>query len=155
MLKIPEPEQEKTNRETNGDKLLPLLEERTRIKKVLQLIQSKRQEVSEEVFLRVNADYESRLAAINREINRQARNFENTLKDYQELLECLERAVEQGDRSLEELKVRYAVGEYTREAYEAIAGDKKAKIDYYRGKIKSYRANMQRLENVISQLENG
>jgi len=150
---IPDPAQEKRNQDVDSDKLLPLLEERSRLKEVLRLIESKGKEVSAEVFLRVRSDYQARLDGLNREINRQARNFETTLKDYRELVEHLERAVDLGVKSLEELKVRYALGEYLEEEFETIAREKKAKIDFYRGKIKNYRANMDRLENVLTHLE--
>ena len=155
MLKIPEPREEKSNNGSGGDKLVPLLEERSRTKELLSLIESKRSEVDEEVYLRVKIDYELRLGNLNREIKRQARNFENTLEDYRDLVGRLEAADKLGVRSLEELKVRYALGEYSEEEYKKITAGKKEKIDFYRSKIKSYKVNMERLDSVLAQLENG
>lgn len=151
---IPDPISEKRNNDIDSDKLLPLLEERSRLKKLLLLIESKRNEVSGEVLARVKADYESRLLVIDNEISRQARNFESTLQDYREVIERLERALELGLSSLEELKVRYALGEYTREEFEEITREKKDKIDIYRGKIKTFKTNQDRLESVLAQLKN-
>jgi seryl-tRNA synthetase len=150
----PDPISEKRTDDIDSDKLLPLLEERSRLKKLLLLIQSKRNEVSGEVLARVKADYESRLLVIDNEISRQARNFESTLLDYREVIERLERALELGLSSLEELKVRYALGEYTREEFEEITREKKDKIDLYRGKIKTFKTNQDRLESVLAQLKN-
>ena len=155
MLKIPEPREEKGNNGSGGDKLVPLLEERSRTKELLSLIESKRSEVDEEVYLRVKIDYELRLGNLNREIKRQARNFENTLQDYRDLVGRLEAADKLGVRSLEELKVRYALGEYSEEEYKKITAGKKEKIDFYRSKIKSYKVNMERLDSVLAQLGNG
>ena len=155
MLKIPEPREEKSNNGSGGDKLVPLLEERSRTKELLALIENKRGEVAEEVYLRVKIDYELRLGNLNREIKRQARNFENTLEDYRDLVGRLEASDKVGVRSLEELKVRYALGEYSEEEYKKIAAGKKEKIDFYRSKIKSYKMNMERLDSVLAQLENG
>ena len=151
---IPDPISEKRTDDIDSDKLLPLLEERSRLKKLLLLIESKRNEVSGEVMARVKADYESRLLVIDSEISRQARNFESTLLDYREVIERLERALELGLSSLEELKVRYALGEYTREEFEEITREKKDKIDLYRGKIKTFKTNQDRLESVLAQLKN-
>ena len=151
---IPDPISEKRADDIDSDKLLPLLEERNRLKKLLFLIESKRNEVSGEVLARVKADYESRLLVIDSEISRQARNFESTLLDYREVIERLERALELGLSSLEELKVRYALGEYTREEFEEITREKKDKIDLYRGKIKTFKTNQDRLESVLAQLKN-
>jgi hypothetical protein len=151
---IPDPISEKRTDDIDSDKLLPLLEERSRLKKLLLLIESKRNEVSGEVLARVKADYESRLLVIDSEISRQARNFESTLLDYREVIERLERALELGLSSLEELKIRYALGEYTREEFEEITREKKDKIDLYRGKIKTFKTNQDRLESVLAQLKN-
>ena len=150
----PDPISEKRTDDIDSDKLLPLLEERSRLKKLLLLIESKRNEVSGEVLARVKADYESRLLVIDNEISRQARNFESTLLDYREVIERLERALELGLSSLEELKVRYALGEYTREEFEEITREKKDKIDLYRGKTKTFKTNQDRLESVLAQLKN-
>jgi hypothetical protein len=151
---VPDPISEKRTDDIDSDKLLPLLEERSRLKKLLLLIESKRNEVSGEVLARVKADYESRLLVIDSEISRQARNFESTLQDYREVIERLERALELGLSSFEELKVRYALGEYTREEFEEITREKKDKIDIYRGKIKTFKTNQDRLESVLAQLKN-
>jgi cell fate (sporulation/competence/biofilm development) regulator YlbF (YheA/YmcA/DUF963 family) len=151
---VPDPISEKRTDDIDSDKLLPLLEERSRLKKLLLLIESKRNEVSGEVLARVKADYESRLLVIDSEISRQARNFESTLQDYREVIERLERALELGLSSFEELKVRYALGEYTREEFEEITREKKDKIDLYRGKIKTFKTNQDRLESVLAQLKN-
>ncbi|OGG03290.1 MAG: hypothetical protein A3F83_02540 [Candidatus Glassbacteria bacterium RIFCSPLOWO2_12_FULL_58_11] len=154
-MKIPEPREEKSGNGSGADKLVPLLEERARTKELLALIENKRGEVAEEVYLRVKIDYELRLGNLNREIKRQARNFENTLEDYRDLVGRLEASDKVGVRSLEELKVRYALGEYSEEEYKKIAAGKKEKIDFYRSKIKSYKMNMERLDSVLAQLENG
>ena len=153
VLKIAESVQEKNSAEVGGDKIIPLLEERSRTKELLRLIESKRGEVAEEVYQRVKSDYEMRLSNLNREISRQASNFEKTRNDYRDLVRRLENADHLGERSLEELKVRYAIGEYTEEEYEKIGKQKQEKIEYYRSKTKSYKLNMERLENVLSQLE--
>lgn len=153
MLKIPDFAEEKNSAEVGGDKIVPLLEERSRTKELLRLIESKHGEVSEEVYERVKSDYEMRLGNLNREISRQARNFEKTLDDYKDLLRHLEDADNLGERSLEELKVRYALGEYMDEQYERIRKQKQEKIEYYRSKMKSYKLNMERLLSVLSQLE--
>jgi len=153
MLKIPDSTQEKNSAEVGGDKIVPLLEERSRIKELIRLIESKRGEVAEEVYQRVKSDYEMRLSNLNREISRQARNFGETLSDYRDLVRRLENADHLGAVSIEELKVRHALGEYTEEEYEKIEKQKREKIEYYSSKIKSYKVNMERLENVLSQLE--
>lgn len=143
---------EKKNREFGGDKLMPLLEERSGLKERIQVLESMRQEVSEEVFLRVKADYAAKLDNLNNEIDRHARTLESTRRDYRELLDQLRQAVAHGNRSLEELKIRYALGEYDREEYETIGKEKKAKIEYYAKKIEAYTANLERLEGVLSQI---
>jgi uncharacterized membrane protein len=153
MFKIPDSAQEKTSTEVGGDKIIPLLEERSRTKELLHLIESKRGEVADEVYQRVKSDYEMRLGNLNREISRQARNFGKTLKDYRDLVRRLENVDHLGASSIEELKVRYALGEYTQEEYEKIVKQKREKIEYYHSKIKSYKLNMERLEDVLSQLE--
>ncbi|MFH1068801.1 MAG: hypothetical protein V1794_04190 [Candidatus Glassbacteria bacterium] len=153
MLRIPESENTRGQAETSGDKLIPLLEERNRVRELIKMIESKKDEVAEEVLQRVKTDYELRLENIDREIRCQAKNFECTLQDYRDLVRRLEEADKLAVRSLEELKVRHALGEYTAEEYEKIGVEKKSKIDYYRKKIKSYRLNMERLQNVLSQLD--
>jgi hypothetical protein len=153
MLKISESAQEKNSAEVGGDKIVPLLEERSRTKELLRLIESKHGEVAEEVYQRVKSDYEMRLCNLNSEISRQARNFEKTLNDYRNLVLRLESADYLCERSREELKVRYALGEYTEEEYKKIEKQKQEKIEYYHSKVKSYKVNMERLENVLSQLE--
>jgi len=153
MFKIPDSARGKNSTEVGGDKIIPLLEERSKTKELLHLIESKRGEVADEVYQRVKSDYEMRLDNLNREISRQARNFEKTLKDYKDLVQRLENVDQLAQNSLEELKVRYALGEYSQEEYEKIVKQKREKIEYYKSKIKSYKVNMERLEDVLSQLE--
>ena len=153
MLRIPETESVKGQAETQGDKLIPLLEERQRTRDVITKIENSRGEVADEVYQRVRRDYDLRLENIDREIRRQAKNFEFTLADYTELVKRLEDADKLAVGSLEELKVRHALGEYVSAEYEKIAAEKKSKIDYYRKKIRSYRLNMERLLNVLAQLD--
>jgi len=153
MLKIPDSAPDKTSAAIDGDKIIPLLEERSRTKELLHLIETRRGEVADEVYQRVKSDYQMRLGNLNREISRQASNFERTLSDYRDLVSRLENAEQLGERSIEELKVRYALGEYTQEEYEKIVRKKREKIEYYRSKVNNYRVNMERLEDVLSQLE--
>ncbi|HLA41488.1 MAG TPA: hypothetical protein VJ417_15915, partial [Candidatus Glassbacteria bacterium] len=115
--------------ETQGDKLIPLLEERQRTRDVITKIENSRGEVADEVYQRVRRDYDLRLENIDREIKRQAKNFEFTLADYTELVKRLEDADKLAVGSLEELKVRHALGEYVSAEYEKIAAEKKSKID--------------------------
>jgi len=149
---IGEPEKGSKTREFGGDKLMPLLEERSRLKDRIRLLESKREEVSEEVFMRVKRDYTAKLDNLDNEIDRHAKTLEATQRDYHELLDHLRQAVDHGNRSLEELKIRYALGEYDHQEYETISKEKKAKVEYYRNKIKTYSANMQRLDSVLSQI---
>ena len=142
----------KRAREFGGDKLMPLLDERSQLKERLRLLEGKREEVSEDVFLRVKGDYAAKLEVLNHEIDRHARALDSTRRDYSELLDHLRQAVAHGNRSLEELKVRYALGEYARQEYETIGKEKKAKVEHYRNKIETYQANLQRLEGVFSQI---
>ena len=150
---IKESSTEKRAIEFGGDKLMPLLEERALLKKRIGILDSKRQEVSEEVFQRVKADYTAKLDILNGEISRHAKTLEATRKDYRELLDQLNKAVSHGHRSLEEMKVRFALGEYERQEYESIGKEKKSKIEDYNKKMKTYNANLQRLESVLSQIE--
>ncbi|MBN2289991.1 MAG: hypothetical protein JXQ83_11715 [Candidatus Glassbacteria bacterium] len=143
---------EKKAGEFGGDKLMPLLDERSLFKERIRLLESKRDEVSEAVYLRVKADYTAKLDNLNGEIDRHAKTLHATRHDYRELLDQLRQAVDHGRRSLEELKIRFALGEYNRQEYETIGSEKKVKIDYYREKIKTYDANLQRLEGVLSQI---
>jgi len=153
MLKIPDSAYEEKSLNVEGDKIVPLLEERGRTKELLRQIESKHSDVSEEVYRRGKSDYEMRLSNLNREISHQARNFEKTLEDYRDLVRRLENADRLGARSLDELRVRCALGEYSESEYKAISNQKQEKLEYYRLKIKSYKLNMERLESVLSQLE--
>jgi len=139
-------------REFGGDKLMPLLEERSRLKDRIGILEGKREEVSEEVFMRVKHDYTAKLDNLKNEIDRHAKTLEATQRDYHELLDHLRQAVAHGIRSLEELKIRYALGEYNHQEYETIDKEKRAKVEYYRNKIKTYSANMERLDSVLSQI---
>ena len=152
MLKIPENSGGNGSGVT-GDKLVPLLEERSRTEKMIALIETRRGQIQDDVLERVRSDYVVRLENLNSEINRQARNFQSTLDDYRKLVELLESAVALAGRSVEELRVRYELGEYDEERYREIAAAKKEKAEYHRQKLESYRVNMQRLENVLGQLE--
>ena len=149
---ISEPEKGKKAGEFGGDKLMPLLEERSLFKERIRLLESKREEVSKEVFVRVQQDYSAKLDNLNSEINRHANTLEATRQDYHELLDQLRQAVAHGSRSLEELKIRYALGEYQSQEYENIEEEKKNKIESYRKKIETYNVNMQRLDGVLSQI---
>ena len=149
---IGESEKESKTREFGGDKLMPLLEERSRLKDRIRLLESKREEVSEEVFMRVKRDYTAKLDNLDNEINRHAKTLEATQRDYHEVLDHLRQAVAHGNRSLEELKIRYSLGEYDHQEYETIGKEKKAKVEYYRNKIGTYSANTQRLDSVLSQI---
>ena len=134
---ISEPEKTKKAGEFGGDKLMPLLEERSLFKERIRLLESKREEVSKEVFVRVQQDYSAKLDNLNSEINRHANTLEATRRDYHELLDQLRQAVAHGRRSLE---------------YENVEEEKKNKIESYRKKIKTYNVNMQRLDGVLSQI---
>ncbi len=138
---------------TEEGRLLPMLEERVRLRRMLEQLGGVCQGCSPEVLERVGADYRARLESLGREIRRQARNFELSLSDYRELLERLERAVEMGERSLEELRVRHALGEYRDDEYIRVLETKQEKLDLYRGKIRSFRSNVGRLEEVLSRLD--
>ena len=153
MLKIPDNGGDRNAAAAGGDKLVPLLEERNRTRRMIEQIDTRRGQVQDDVLERVRADYVVRLENLNREIARQARNFQSTLADYRELVGLLERSDELAVRSLEELKVRRDLGEYDESEYGDIARNKQAKVEHYRQKLESYRVNMQRLENVLSQLE--
>ncbi len=136
----------------SGDKLVPLLEERSRTEKLIASIEARRGEIQADVLERVHTDYVVRLENLNREIDRQARNFQSTLDDYRKLVELLERAVSLAGRSMEELKVRQELGEYDMEKYNEISGEKSKKVEYYCQKLESYKVNKRRLENVLGQL---
>ena len=138
--------------EVAGDKLLPLLERRSELKQRLDLLDSKRQEVSTDVFAKVQADYTSRLASLNQEIDRHVRNLQSTRKDYQELLDRLKQAVELGQRSLEELKIRHALGEYSADEFAEIGREKKSRVEHYRKKLDKYGQNLERLESMLVQI---
>jgi chromosome segregation ATPase len=150
---IKESSTEKKAIEFSGDKLMPLLEERTLLKDRIGILDSKQEEVSEEVFQRVKADYLAKLNILNSEIGRHAKTLEATRKDYRELLDQLNKAVSHGHRSLEEMKVRFSLGEYERQEYESIGKEKKARIADYNKKMKTFNANLQRLESVLSQID--
>ena len=153
MLKIPDNAADGNSSASGGDKLVPLLEERNRIRRMIELIDTRRGQVQDDVLERVRADYDVRLENLNREISRQARNFQSTLADYRELVGLLERSDMLAERSIEELKIRRDLGEYDTAQYGEIVRDKQEKVEHYRQKLESYRVNMQRLENVLSQLE--
>lgn len=138
--------------EPGGDKLIPLLEERARLQERLKRVDSHAAEVDPGVVRRVRADYRSRLEYLNQEITRQAKLLETTLEGYHELIGLLERGVELGMRSLDELKVRCALGEYSGEDLEKIGNEKKEKVGFYRDKLQSYRANVGRIEDVLGQI---
>jgi len=146
------PGQSRGEIEPGGDKLVPLLEERSRLEERLRLIDERAAQVDPEVVQRVRADYRSRLDYLSGEISRQATLLETTLVSYRELIGLLERGVELGERSLDELKVRSALGEYSGEDLEAIGREKKEKIEYYKGKAHSYRANVERINGVLGQI---
>ncbi|MBW7997834.1 MAG: hypothetical protein FVQ81_14945 [Candidatus Glassbacteria bacterium] len=153
MLKIPESSGGGNGSGAGGDKLVPLLEERSRTRKTIGLIEARRGEVQDDVLEKVRADYVVRLENLNREIARQARNFQSTLKDYRELVGLLENADRLAVLSLEELKVRHELGEYDEQKFREISAGKRDKMSHFRQKLESYHVNMQRLENVLSQLE--
>lgn len=153
MLKIPENGGDRNAAAGGGDKLVPLLEERNRMRRMIELIETRRGQVQDDVLERVRADYVVQLENLNREINRQARNFQSTLADYRELVSLLEHSDELAVRSLEELKIRRDLGEYDSSEFGEIASSKQEKVEHYRQKLESYRVNMQRLENVLNQLE--
>jgi hypothetical protein len=153
MLKIPDNGAGRNEGAAGGDKLVPLLEERNRTRKMIELIDTRRGEVQDDVLDRVRSDYVVRMENLNREIRRQARNFQSTLADYRELVGLLERSDKLAVRSLEELKIRRDIGEYDDGEYGEISQDKQQKVEHYRQKLESYKVNMQRLENVLSQLE--
>ncbi len=146
------PGQSRGESEPGGDKLVPLLEERSRLEERLRQIDLRGKEIDPEVVRRVSADYRSRLEYLRSEITRQARLLESTLSSYRELIDLLERGIELGERSLDELKVRSALGEYSGEDLERIGREKKDKVEYYRGKSRSYRANVERIEGVLGQI---
>lgn len=151
MLKIPDNGGDNGSG-ASGDKLVPLLEERSRTEKMVATIEARRGEIQADVLERVRSDYVVRLENLNREINRQARNFQSTLEDYRKLVVLLENAVTLAGRSIEELEVRHELGEYGESQYREIAAEKEQKIQYYRQKLESYRVNKQRLESVLGQL---
>ncbi len=152
MLKIPENGGENGGG-AGGDKLVPLLEERSRTEKMIVTIEGRRGEIQTDVLERVRTDYVVRLENLNREINRQARNFQSTLEDYRKLVLLLENALTLAGRSIEELKVRHELGEYDESQYGEITAAKEQKVEYYRQKLESYKVNKQRLESVLGQLE--
>lgn len=141
--------------EPGGEKLIPLLEERERLLERLKLVDSNAAEVDPGVVRRVRADYRSRLEYLNQEIMRQAKLLETTLASYRELIGLLERGVELGSRSLDELEVRCALGEYGADEFELIGKGKKEKMDFYRSKVQGYRANVDRIEGVLKQIVKG
>ena len=121
----------------------------------LKLVDSNAAEVDPGVVRRVRADYRSRLEYLNQEIMRQAKLLETTLASYRELIGLLERGVELGSRSYDELGVRFALGEYGAEEFERIGKGKKEKMDFYRSKVQSYRSNVERIEGVLKQIVKG
>ena len=152
MLKIPDNSGDNGGA-LGGDKLVPLLEERTRTERMIAEIETRRGRVQDDVLERVRADYVVRLENLNREIRRQARNFQRTLDDYRELVALLEKSTKLAGRSLEELKVRHELGEYDELQYRDIFEAKQKKMNFYAQKLESYKVNMQRLESVLGQLE--
>ena len=113
--------------EFGGDKLMPLLDERLKLQERIGILEGKKNEVSEQVYARVQNDYIAKFDSLNGEISRHRQALEATRKDYEELLGKLENAIELGGQSLEELKVRYALGEYTKDELDAIGREKKKK----------------------------
>jgi septal ring factor EnvC (AmiA/AmiB activator) len=153
MYKMTEDGVDRNEALSGGDKLVPLLEERNKTRVMIEKIDSRRGEFQDDVLERVRSDYAIRLENINREIARQARNFQNTLADYRELVGLLERSDNLAERSLEELKVRRDLGEMDKSEFDELTRNKRDKVKLYRQKLESYRVNMQRLENVLNQLE--
>lgn len=143
---------QKKTQEFGGDKLMPLLGERLKLQERIGILEGKKNEVSEQVYLRVRNDYIAKLESLSGEIGRHRQTLEATRKDYEELLGKLGNAIELGGQSLEELKIRYALGEYTREEMDEIGREKKKKIEYYIDKKETYRKNIERLESVLDKI---
>ena len=138
--------------EFGGDKLMPLLDERLKLQERISILEGKKNEVSEQVYARVRNDYIARLESLSGEIGRHRQTLEATRKDYGELLGKLENAIELGSQSLEELKIRYALGEYSKDEMDEIGREKKKKIEYYIDKKETYRKNIERLESVLDKI---
>ncbi len=116
-----------------------------RIKK----IEDHKEKVSDPVYERVMADYQERLTEITSEVLEKKKAIDRELVTLYETQKKISSQLESHQHTLEEIKFRNVLGEYTEEEFEKTAKEEQDKISKFENLLSSINTNISRYEDLF------
>lgn len=117
------------------DEIIRLKNEREEILKKIALIEEKKDNVRESVYLKVKGDYIAKLNHVDNALKNQSSVITKKLKSIDEEIDNLLFQKESLEEQLEELDLRHSIGEYSDEQYDSMAEELKSHISQIEEKI--------------------
>ncbi|HEC79430.1 MAG TPA: zinc ribbon domain-containing protein [candidate division WOR-3 bacterium] len=103
--------------------------QRTDVLTKLKRIEDKKDTVSPEVYEKVKKEYEEKLESIDAEMSKNVELIKEQLKQIEEENEQLRRLQKKLRLELEEIELRYSIGEYSEDDYNKLSAEHKDKLE--------------------------
>ena len=133
-----------------------LLEEATQIKEQwrvirdrLEKIESNRSQVTPAVYERVKSDYQSRLEEITNTLMDKKQDIDSELESLYTTRSTISKQLEEERQSLEEIKFRNMLGEFTKEEYQEQGREKQERIGKLETAMLAVNTNISRYESIF------
>lgn len=129
-----------------------LLDQRATYQGWLDKLERKRGNASPDVYKKVMADYRERLDEVEEELTGHRTELEATLDQHRDRVEQLEAERSERSAELEEVELRYAVGEFEEDEWDRLKGDYLAELNATNERLSEEQDAVRRLEEVLVEL---
>lgn len=130
-----------------------LLEERHAVTKWLDRLAKAKDAVGDDVQAKVRADYETRLEAVNEQLQGYTKELAESLSRQREEQEELAAREITMDERLSEAKLRHAVGEYDDAKWDAASAEIEGELAEIREELKIVNEEIARLDEVLQSID--
>jgi chromosome segregation ATPase len=129
-----------------------LLDQRATYQGWLDKLERKRGNASPDVYKKVMADYRERLDQVEDELTGHRTELEATLDEHRDRVEKFEEERSQRSAELEEVELRYAVGEFEEDEWDRLKGEYLAELNTTSERLSEEQDAVRRLEEVLVEL---
>ncbi|MFH1068800.1 MAG: hypothetical protein V1794_04185, partial [Candidatus Glassbacteria bacterium] len=135
-----------------GRRLGELLELKARCRRRLEYLEQNREKISDYVFQKLHQEYQSYLEAVDGEVSLGLSEYEVRLSEirlFSNQLRLLEKSYEE---KIQELSLRYQLGEYDRPQYEKLCAEHEGRMKRFGRSLEKYSGQQRQLENFLGRV---
>jgi len=133
------------------DEIINLQEERKNLLNKLQLLEEKKGTVKESVFNKVKGDYEKKLKEIEKQLSEKSGELSSQLEECLAKIKDIESQKTSLDEQLEEIDLRYSVGEYTEDQYNSLTEELKNRIGQLEQELEELKKQEEELSSIVGE----